>query len=168
MRAFLSLGSNISKRKLNLSNGIESLDNVNEITIIQESPIYETEPLYVESQNEFLNMVVEIETSLSHRQLLIVLKNIEKNSGRNLDTKRYGPRIIDIDILSFGEEEINEPDLIIPHPKIKERKFVLEPWSDIAKDYKLAGSNVSIYDLLKSTKDNSTVIKLIEEVASIE
>ena len=59
MRAFLSLGSNISKRKLNLSNGIESLDNVNEITIIQESPIYETEPLYVESQNEFLNMVVE-------------------------------------------------------------------------------------------------------------
>ncbi len=167
MKVFLSLGSNISNREENLSQGIKSLATSNGVKVILVSPIYETEPLYVLNQNKFLNIVIQIKTKLSYRQLLKTIKNIEKTSGRKLTSKRYGPRIIDIDILTYGDLIVNEPNLTIPHSKVKERKFVLQPWSDIAKDYILPGGNVSVYELLKSSTDNSTVILFKKEMAEI-
>ena len=167
MKVFLSLGSNIADRLLNLRNCIEKIRSSQSISLIQTSSIYETEPLYVKNQTEFLNMVIEIKTKLNCRKLLMIIKDIEKTYGRRLDDIRYGPRIIDIDILTFAGLSIYEEDLIIPHPKIKERKFVLEPWSEIAKDYKLPGSKLTIYELLQNTTDSSKVVALKEENVNI-
>jgi 2-amino-4-hydroxy-6-hydroxymethyldihydropteridine diphosphokinase len=130
MKVYLGLGSNLGDRKENLRQACEFLES-DYTTFVQGSSIHETEPFGVEDQPKFLNMVCEIETELSPRDLLLFVKNIEKKLGRK-KREKWGPREIDIDILYYGDLVVDEPDLKIPHPGIKERDFVLKPLEEIA------------------------------------
>jgi 2-amino-4-hydroxy-6-hydroxymethyldihydropteridine diphosphokinase len=135
--AFLSLGSNLGLREQNLNRALAALER-ERIHVISRSSIYETEPQDVLQQAWFLNMAVACETTCFPLQLLTVLQRIERELGRvrGAGTIRKGPRIIDIDILLFGTVVINMPQLTIPHPRMLERRFVLEPLIEIAPDLK--------------------------------
>ena len=148
MNIFLSLGTNIGKRMLNLKQAKFEMEKHPKIMITSTSKIYETSPMEKKDQDFFLNQVVEINTNLEVYELLDYLKSIELHMGRNLNEKKYHPRIIDIDILTYKNLNINDKDLIIPHSKIKLRKFVLKPWTDIASNYILPNSNLTIKELL--------------------
>lgn len=157
MQVFLGLGANMGNRYENLVSGCEMLSKRSEIQLINTSPIYETPPLYNVDQSSYLNMVVEITTQYSANELIIIIKDIEAALGRNIQDGHNLPRVLDIDILSYGSEEISEEELTIPHPRIFERKFVLQPWSDIADDFILVGMNESIKSLLQNTPDTSEI-----------
>ena len=135
-QVFLGLGSNMCNRKEYLEKAIKTLENVSEITVIDMSSIYETEPFGNVNQSKFLNMVIKIETSLTPDKLLETTMAIEKDLDR-VRTIRWGPRTIDIDILLYGSEVINTKDLIIPHAGLTEREFVLVPLLEIDPDIEL-------------------------------
>ena len=121
---FLSLGTNVGDKNKNL---LESLTFLEEfVNILSISSVYKTEPLIYEDQEDFLNIVTEIDYQGTAKSLLLIIKDIEIQMGRK-KTFRYGPRIIDIDIIFFKGEEINEEDLIIPHYDWHNRLFVLQP-----------------------------------------
>jgi 2-amino-4-hydroxy-6-hydroxymethyldihydropteridine diphosphokinase len=131
-RAFLSLGSNVGERRRNLESAIAALER-EQIRVLSQSAIYETEPQDVANQPWFLNMVVECESHYFPTQMLKVLKRIERELGRErTGAVRRGPRIIDIDILLLGNVVMDTPQLAIPHPRMFERRFVLEPLLEIA------------------------------------
>ena len=131
-QVFLALGTNIVDREINLRKARKTL--APKVTIIQESPIYITPPWGYEDQPEFLNQVLEVRTKMSPERLLRYLKRIEKKMGR-LKTFRNGPRLIDLDILFYGQRVIDWSKLNIPHPRLHERAFVLVPLRDIAPDF---------------------------------
>jgi 2-amino-4-hydroxy-6-hydroxymethyldihydropteridine diphosphokinase len=119
---YLGLGSNLGSRLRNLSGARRRLRERG-FRILRQSRVIETEPWGVKDQPWFLNQVVEGEWLGTPRQLLRVAKEVEREGGRQA-TERWGPRVIDIDILMFGKERISRPDLVIPHPRIAERPFV--------------------------------------------
>jgi len=127
---YLGLGSNVGDREANLREALERLEAAG-IRVARRSSLYETEPLELRDQPWFLNAVVEVETDLFPRQLLGCLQNIEHEMGRRRVTPK-GPRNIDIDILFYGRSVIETPELRVPHPRIAQRRFVLEPLSEIA------------------------------------
>jgi len=129
---YLGLGSNLNDREENLRGALKEL-NGGRIRVVRTSAVYETKPMYVEDQPSFLNLVAECETDLFPRMLLARLMRIEKALGRER-TIRNGPRTIDIDILLFGKFVIDAPELRVPHPKMHERRFVLEPLAELAAD----------------------------------
>ncbi|TCS80137.1 2-amino-4-hydroxy-6-hydroxymethyldihydropteridine diphosphokinase [Tepidibacillus fermentans] len=131
-RVFLGLGSNMGDREDYLQQAIDRLDSHPHIRVINNSPIYETEPFGYRDQPYFLNMVVEVETELNAHELLQITQTIEKELGRKREI-HWGPRTIDIDILLYGNEIIVSPELTIPHPYMRERLFVLKPLYDIYK-----------------------------------
>ena len=159
MKIYLGLGTNIGDRLTNLDNAKIYLNKHLKITIIKESKIYETSPMEKKDQDYFLNQVIEIKTDLNAYQLLNYIKEIESLMGRKQTEKKYFPRTIDIDILSFKYLNIDNNDLVIPHSKINSRKFVLKPWSDIASDYILPNSNLTIKQLLDSISHLSDEIR---------
>lgn len=122
--AYLGLGSNLGRRERNLSGARRRLRQKG-ARILRQSRVIETEPWGVLEQPRFLNQVVEIDWEGSARQLLRAAKAVEREGGRTA-TRRWGPRVIDVDILLFGAETIAEADLQLPHPRIRERDFVLE------------------------------------------
>jgi len=122
--AYLGLGSNLGRRERNLSGARRRLRQKG-ARILRQSRVIETEPWGVLEQPQFLNQVVEIDWEGSARQLLRAAKAVEREGGRTA-TRRWGPRVIDVDILLFGAETIAEADLQLPHPRIRERDFVLE------------------------------------------
>lgn len=126
---YLGLGSNIGNRSQNLTTALTELTQFG--TILKKSQIYETEPIGYKNQEDFLNMAIEISTILSPIELIVRLEEIEHKMGRIKEIPD-GPRIIDLDILLFGNEIIDTPSLKIPHPKLQKRKFVLQPLSEIA------------------------------------
>lgn len=131
---YLSLGSNLGDRQLHLQRALACLEQ-EEIRVRRQSSVYETEPQDVVNQPWFLNIVVECETRLFPFQLLKVLQRIEREIGRvRQGAMRRGPRVIDIDILLFGQAVIHTPQLTVPHPRMAERRFVLEPLLEIAPE----------------------------------
>lgn len=124
--------------------------------LVAESAVYESEPVGYKDQPWFLNMAVKIETDLEPEDLLKTVKNIEKEVGREKGEK-WGPRAIDIDILLYGSSVVDEPELKIPHVRMHERRFVLEPLSEIAADITHPKLQKSIKELLKECKDASIV-----------
>ncbi|MFD2628029.1 2-amino-4-hydroxy-6-hydroxymethyldihydropteridine diphosphokinase [Oceanobacillus kapialis] len=128
---FLALGTNIEPRERYLKDALRLLDAYSEITIDQVSSIYETAPVGYTDQADFLNMVVQVHTSFSSERLLGTCQEIEKQLGRKRDI-RFGPRTIDLDILLYNQENIKTEQLIIPHPRMHERAFVLIPLREIA------------------------------------
>ena len=122
--AYLGLGSNVGRRERNLSGARRRLRQKG-ARILGHSRVIETEPWGVTDQPRFLNQVLEIEWSGSPSSLLAAAKAVEREGGRR-PTRRWGPRVIDVDILLFGTEHVDRPDLRIPHPRIAERPFVIE------------------------------------------
>ena len=156
MRIFLGLGSNLDDRYQNLMNGIQQLNDHAHIWVIDESNVYQTPAMYSLDQQDFYNMVIEIETNLNPLQLLDEVKKIEMKMGREPNKKKNMPRSLDVDILAVGDILIRSKLLEIPHPKIVERKFVLKPWNDIAPDFLVPNSDKNIKELLRITKDRSS------------
>jgi 2-amino-4-hydroxy-6-hydroxymethyldihydropteridine diphosphokinase len=132
---YLSLGSNLGDREENLERALDALEREG-IRIWRRSALYETEPRDVPDQPWFLNLAAACETSISALDLLLVVQRIEREAGRRRDasTVTRGPRVLDIDILLFGDAAMDTPRLTVPHPRMLERRFVLEPLVEIAPD----------------------------------
>ena len=157
MRTFLGLGSNVDDRYQNLTNGIKFLNDHPHIWIIDKSHVYQSPAMYFINQEDFYNIVIEIETNLNPLELLDEIKIIEKKSGRKPKSNKNMPRILDIDILAVGDLCIHSNLLEVPHSGISERKFVLKPWNDIAPEFTFSDSSQTVSDLLKDTADISEV-----------
>ena len=130
VEAIVALGSNLGDREHNLRQAVIGITGGNAAKAVAASSVYETEPMYYEDQGWFLNCVVAVETALGPRKLLERLQRVEKELGRQ-PGERYGPRVIDLDILFYGDEVVSEPGLEIPHPRLAERRFVLVPLNEI-------------------------------------
>ena len=161
LRIFLGLGSNIDDRYQYLKQGIKLLKDHAHIWVIDQSYIYESKPMYYKDQDNFYNMVVEIEMNLNPIQLLDEVKNIEIMVGRNPKDKKNMPRTLDVDILAMGNLLIRSNLLQIPHPKISERKFVLKPWNDIAPEFLVPDIEKKISELLHITDDRSSTRRVL-------
>ncbi len=129
--AYLSLGSNIGEREQFLNEAVLLLNSHANINVMQQSSLYETDPVGFTEQGKFLNIVVKIETSLQPEKLLNQCLQIEKDLGRVREFK-WGPRVIDLDILLYNQENVVSESLLIPHPRMHERAFVLIPLLEIA------------------------------------
>lgn len=129
---YIGLGSNLGNRKENCSRALTALSN-NDIIIKKQSSLNETEPWGIKGEPEFINMVAEVETYKTPGELLNLLKKIEKDIGRQ-ETYKWGPRVIDLDILLYDSLVVEEPDLKIPHPLMHMREFTLTPLSEIAPE----------------------------------
>jgi 2-amino-4-hydroxy-6-hydroxymethyldihydropteridine diphosphokinase len=145
-RIFLALGTNLGERSANLRQAREALKP--EIRIIACSSIYQTPPWGYEDQPAFLNQAIEVRTDLEPLPLLEALKAIEAKMGR-LKTFRFGPRLIDLDILFYGQRVVETTRLTLPHPRLAERAFVLVPLHEIAPDFVHPVCNETITSLLK-------------------
>jgi len=154
---YLSLGSNIDDRVKNLHAAIEHLPHSG-VAVITVSSFYETEPVDLLEQPWFLNCVVEAKTHFEANMLLQALREIEAKMGtRKLVAK--GPRLIDLDILLYGDDSIDTPELQVPHPRMLERRFVLVPLVEIAPQRKHPSWKATAEELLAITRDLSTVRK---------
>lgn len=131
--AYLGLGSNLGSRARNLGSARRRLRQKG-ARVLRQSRVMETEPWGVLDQPRFLNQVVEVEWAGTPRQLLKAAKQVEVEGGRKT-TRRWGPRVIDVDILLFGSERVATPTLVIPHPRIAEREFVQESLAELGAEY---------------------------------
>jgi 2-amino-4-hydroxy-6-hydroxymethyldihydropteridine diphosphokinase len=132
-RAYLALGSNIGDRLANLQHAVDGLAHAGSIRVAAVSRVYETAPVGGPAQDEYLNAVVAIETDLQPRDVLRVAHRLENEAGR-VRQERWGPRTLDVDVLLYDDVQMNDPDLVIPHPRMWERGFVLAPLRDVAPD----------------------------------
>ncbi len=134
---YLGLGSNLGDRLANLSRAVDELERRG-VRLVRSSRVYETEPIGGPEQPDYLNAVIEIATQLEPNDLLRVCLQVEAELGRERG-ERWGPRIIDVDLLAYGDRQIDEPDLTIPHPRMHERAFVLVPLLELDEDPPLPG-----------------------------
>jgi 2-amino-4-hydroxy-6-hydroxymethyldihydropteridine diphosphokinase len=131
-RAFLGLGSNQGDRGANLRRAVDSMSASTRVVAV--SPVYETRPVGgPPGQGDYLNLVVELDTELRPRELLEIGQALEMAAGR-VRTVRFGPRTLDVDVLLVGDEVVKEDDLVVPHPRMNERGFVLVPLADLAPE----------------------------------
>ena len=128
--AYISVGSNLGNKLENCRQGIQSLTEHN-VWIAAQSNLYQTEPVGYKDQGWFINFAVKIETDLDPFQLMQRIQTIQRKAGRIHDEIRFGPRILDLDIILYDEVVIHSPQLIVPHPRMHERRFVLQPLCDI-------------------------------------
>lgn len=136
-RAFVGIGSNLGDRLENLRRALKLLEGRG-VRVLRSSRVYETDPVGGPPQPDYLNAVVEVEMGGTAQDLLRACQETERALGR-VREERWGPRLIDLDVLTFGEEEIEEPDLQVPHPRMHERAFVLIPLLELEADPALPG-----------------------------
>ena len=160
-RVYLALGANVGRRKENLQRAIDALGEVIAIEAI--SPLYETEPWGIVDQPDFINLCLEARTNLTPEALLETVKLIEKRLGRQ-DGQRWGPRLIDIDLIFFGDQVYDGENLTIPHPRFHERSFVLLPLHDIAADYRDPRSGRTVAEL--ATEVNQATVRQLTRPGS--
>jgi len=156
---YLSVGSNKEDRLSNIKELIEQIKKTESLKIISVSSLYETEPVGFKKQKKFYNMCMKAETNLNPYELLSLLKNMEKNQGRK-NSAKWGPRIIDADILYFDNLILKDKKLEIPHPEIHNRKFVLIPLEEVEPDFIDPRSQKKIKCMIKDTENNTSVKKL--------
>ncbi len=132
MRAYLALGSNLGDRAATLQQAVDGLGAAAGVHVVDVSKVYETDPVGP-AQPDYLNAVVAVDTDLDARGLLELARRLERDAGR-VRGERWGPRTLDVDVLLFGNDRIDEPDLVVPHPRMWEREFVLAPLADVAPD----------------------------------
>ncbi len=153
---FISLGTNMGDRTENLKSALLQVSKFSKI--IKLSSIYKTEAVGNESQPDFLNAAIELETGLLPYELLERLHSIENEMGRKRETK-WGPRIIDLDIIFYNDLVIISPNITIPHPHAHQRRFVIEPLAEIAPDFIHPKLNMTISELSGQLSDSKKVIK---------
>lgn len=154
--AYIGLGSNIGDRAANLKRALNLLKARQGLKVKKASSLYEAEPVGLKGQPWFLNAVVEVETSLSPEGLFKVCQEIEAEMGRRRES-RGGPRVIDLDILLYGDSIIDEEDLKIPHPRMHTRRFVLVPLAEIAPEAIHPAFKKTASSLLGELKDEHQV-----------
>jgi 2-amino-4-hydroxy-6-hydroxymethyldihydropteridine diphosphokinase len=154
---YLSLGSNLGDRAAHLAAAVESLRSP-DLKILRASSIYETEPRDLPDQPWFLNQVIEAQTVLFPRQLLARTQKVEREMGRKREIAK-GPRVIDVDILLFVDSVVQTPDLEIPHPRMAERRFVLEPLVELAPNLRHPQTRQLFRDLL--TKVTAQIVRRV-------
>jgi len=156
--AYIGLGSNMGDKTANLKKAVLELEKVRGNKVLAVSSFYKTEPVGDIDQDWFINAAVKIETGLTHRELLEIILKIEKELGRVREA-RWGPRVIDLDILLYDDLAIDEEGLVIPHPYLHERGFVLVPLAEIASEVIHPIFKKSIQELLEVLEDNKKIEK---------
>ncbi|MBU5214798.1 MULTISPECIES: 2-amino-4-hydroxy-6-hydroxymethyldihydropteridine diphosphokinase [Heyndrickxia] len=154
--AYISLGSNIEDRAQHLQDACSFLNQDIKINVLASSSIYETDPVGYTDQGKFLNIVLKVETDLTAEQLLEKCLNIEQELGR-IREFRWGPRTIDLDILLFNNENIETERLIVPHPRMHERAFVLVPLIEIDPTIQLPNATTPLHQILDEIPDKEGV-----------
>ncbi len=160
-RVYLSLGSNVGDREANLRAAIERLQKIGTVAAL--SSLYETEPVEFTAQPWFLNCAVRLETEMMPRQLLKALLDVEREMGRRR-TQNKGPRMIDIDILLFASSVVRTKGLTIPHPALRQRRFVLEPLAEIAPDVRHPVLKKTIRELRDELPPGQMVRKVVGKI----
>lgn len=153
MKAWLGLGSNMQQPALQLSRALKRLAAADQVEILKTSSFYSTPPWGDELQDDFVNAVVQVETSLDPVALLHVAQAIEAVMGRQRDGRRWGPRLIDIDLLLYGDEQLQTDELELPHPRMHERAFVLKPMCELESQLDIPGHGL-VENLLKTLDSN--------------
>jgi 2-amino-4-hydroxy-6-hydroxymethyldihydropteridine diphosphokinase len=138
-RAYVGLGANLGPREATLLRAVELLAADPEIDVLELSSLRVTKPVGVEDQPDFVNGALAVETTLGSRQLLDALLRVERELGRVRDGERWGPRTIDLDLLLYGDEAVDEPGLTLPHPRLHERRFALEPLAELDPELEIPG-----------------------------
>ncbi|HEY4611651.1 MAG TPA: 2-amino-4-hydroxy-6-hydroxymethyldihydropteridine diphosphokinase [Bacteroidota bacterium] len=155
-RVFISLGSNLGDRLRLLQRAVDAVASAPTTTVRRLSSVYETEPVGVKNQPEFLNAVAELESALAPPEMFHRLKEVESLVGR-MKSERWGPREIDLDLLYYDSFILQMPDLTIPHPEIHRRRFVLVPLAEIAENFLDPVTRTSMKNLLNECSDASVV-----------
>ncbi|KAA9011984.1 2-amino-4-hydroxy-6-hydroxymethyldihydropteridine diphosphokinase [Niallia endozanthoxylica] len=154
--AYLSLGSNMGNRMNNLKEALKRLQGDYPVTVVNVSSVYETDPVGYEEQDLFLNMVAQINTTLSPYQLLEACLQVEKGLGRKREI-HWGPRTVDLDILLYNDENIITEMLVVPHPRMHERSFVMIPLVEISPDILLPKFKQPLYEIADQLSDKEGV-----------
>jgi len=138
-RAYVGLGANLGPREVTLLRAVDLLAGEPGIEVLAVSQLRETDPIGDTDQPEFLNGAVSVETTLAPRELLDALLRVERELGRVRDGTQWGPRTIDLDLLVYGDEIVDEPGLRVPHPRLHERRFALEPLVELEPELTIPG-----------------------------
>jgi 2-amino-4-hydroxy-6-hydroxymethyldihydropteridine diphosphokinase len=138
-RAFVGLGANLGPKEVTILRAVDLLGAEPGVEVLALSQLRETDPVGKLDQPQFLNGAVEVETTLAPRELLDVLLRIERELGRVRDGERFGPRTIDLDLLLYADDVVDEPGLRVPHPSLHERRFALEPLAELEPDAEIPG-----------------------------
>jgi 2-amino-4-hydroxy-6-hydroxymethyldihydropteridine diphosphokinase len=154
--AYIGFGSNVGDRLTHIQQGLRCLSKAADVLLTAVSSLYETEPVGYAAQEWFLNGVAAIETDQPPHQLLALLKHVEKQIGRQ-QRSLQGPRELDLDLLIYNQSCINTPDLVVPHPKMHQRRFVLIPFAEIAPDTIHPILKQNIQTLLGESTDDKVV-----------
>ena len=162
--AYIGLGSNLGRKKANIRRAVKLLSTNKDIKILKISSLYETEPVGYVKQDWFVNACLKAETNLNPRQLLNTLKDIEKKLKRKKKFIRWGPRTIDMDILLYDNLRLKTKNLIIPHPEMHKRAFVLIPLLELEPNLVHPTKRKSILELLANLKRNKEVKRLYNEL----
>jgi len=160
MKAWLGLGSNLQQPVSQLKDAMGRLGLVEGIQVLKTSGLYRTPPWGDDQQDDFINAVVQIETNLNPIPLLHVLQSIENKMGRQRSGRRWGPRLIDIDLLLYGDQQFKSEELELPHPRMHERVFVLIPLCELDKTVTIPGHGVA-HELLQML-DSCAIVRLEE------
>ncbi|MBN2208711.1 MAG: 2-amino-4-hydroxy-6-hydroxymethyldihydropteridine diphosphokinase [Candidatus Coatesbacteria bacterium] len=152
--AYIGLGSNLSDRESNLRKALDMIDSEDGVSILRVSSFCESEPVGPKDQPDFVNAVAEVQTSLVPRSLLEVLQRIEREMGR-IRSRRWGPRLIDLDILLYGDLLISEPNLVIPHRLMHLRGFVLKPLCELIPEVAHPAAGLRFRELLDGVEQDA-------------
>ena len=163
-KVYIALGSNIAPRVDYLNRAIEAIGQVEQMSVVKQSSIYETEPVGYQDQAKFLNQVIEVQTTYSPMELLLACQSIEKKLGRERDV-RWGPRTIDLDILLYNHEDIITNQLIVPHPRMDSRAFVLVPLAELNPELVIPTTNQTVSEQLSliANHEKRGVVKWIKK-----
>jgi len=161
--SYLALGSNLGNRRANLKKALKILKTAEGTRVIKASPVYETEPAGKVRQRDFLNAAVKIRTELEPLALLQLCKNIERSMKRK-KTVKWGPRVIDVDILFYGKKRITSKKLTIPHKELSRREFVLRPLIDLAPEGRHAVTGKTFKSLLKALAGKKKIRKVWRKI----
>jgi 2-amino-4-hydroxy-6-hydroxymethyldihydropteridine diphosphokinase len=147
-KAYVGLGANLGDRRATIERALELLGAAEGVEVLAVSSLRETDPVGFTEQPRFLNGAAAVETALAASELLSVLLDVERRLGRTREGPRFGPRAIDLDLLLYGDAQVDEPGLTVPHPRLHERRFALEPLAELAPGLVVPGRG-AVEELLR-------------------